>query len=145
MSWPALLARAQPREGQGGGSTPRPLWLWDLECAGVFIRPLCSGRDSPSHRGGRNRSMTRPSKYQYVSRHFARVRLNWEVSMAEHIEKAPQPCEERMCYTPSVRLEEAPALRTRHPYDSGRAGPSGANASRWAVRSLSIPKEGASI
>jgi hypothetical protein len=42
-------------------------------------------------RGGRNSSITRPSKYPHFSRHFAGVAKNSALSMGEEIEKVMQP------------------------------------------------------
>jgi hypothetical protein len=52
---------------------------------------LISGRDPRVDRGGRNSSITRPSKYWQFHRHFVEAPWNWEVSMAEHVEKVTLP------------------------------------------------------
>src|SRR5262249_371519 len=52
-------------------------------------------------RGGRNSSITCPSKYQHLDSHFARVRWNSEIIVADEVEKVTllydevdeQPCE----------------------------------------------------
>jgi hypothetical protein len=52
------------------------------------------GRDPWWDRGGRNSSITRPSKYAHFSRHLVEVPLNSEVSMGEDVEKVMLPFDE---------------------------------------------------
>jgi hypothetical protein len=42
-------------------------------------------------RGGRNSSITRPSKYRHFLRHFVEVPENWEVNVAAQVEKVMLP------------------------------------------------------
>jgi hypothetical protein len=45
-------------------------------------------------RGGRNSSITRPSKYRHWNRHFAQAPYNSEVNVAEQVEKVTLPFDE---------------------------------------------------
>jgi hypothetical protein len=69
---PALLVRGVAPRGAGGDEPPCPSAWGDPERAGA--RPALdrcfSGRDPRVDRGGRNSSITRPSKYRHCKRHF---------------------------------------------------------------------------